>query len=209
MPYAEPANKRAHARAYYARNRERAIEQAKENYRRNKSRLKPVRKAWRERNREKLRVFHREYHRRRSAAGFRRKDSTRAKERRHERNREMFRRRYKSDLPYTLLRILRYRLWKVVKGAGRSGNARAMELLGCSIEQFCAHIEARFTHGMSWKNYGRAWHLDHIIPCAAFDLCDPRQQRQCFHYTNLRPLWARANIRKGKRVLDPQLSLLM
>jgi hypothetical protein len=48
---------------------------------------------------------------------------------------------------------------------------------------------------MSWDNYGiKGWHIDHIIPCAAFDLTDPEQQKICFHYTNLRPLYWADNI---------------
>ena len=48
---------------------------------------------------------------------------------------------------------------------------------------------------MSWENMGE-WHLDHIRPCASFDLTDPDQQRQCFHYSNLQPLWASDNLSK-------------
>ena len=56
---------------------------------------------------------------------------------------------------------------------------------------------------MSWKNYGKAWHIDHIIPCAKFDLTDPRQQLICFNYLNLRPCFAQENIQKGKKILVP------
>lgn len=74
--------------------------------------------------------------------------------------------------------------------------ARSVELLGCSINELMKHIETKWQFGMSWDNYGK-WHLDHIRPCASFDLLDPQQQRDCFHYTNLQPLWALDNQRKG------------
>ena len=51
---------------------------------------------------------------------------------------------------------------------------------------------------MTQKNYGE-WHVDHIKPCASFDLTDPKQQEICFHYTNLQPLWAIDNIKKGSK----------
>jgi hypothetical protein len=65
---------------------------------------------------------------------------------------------------------------------------------------------------MSWDNYGIAgWHIDHIKPCCTFDLTDLEQQKQCFHYTNLRPLWAKDNLRRPKRGVDikqPEIATL-
>lgn len=80
--------------------------------------------------------------------------------------------------------------------------ARTAELVGCSWEFLVKHIEAQFLPGMTWENRA-AWHIDHIRPCASFYLTDPAQQRLCFHYTNLRPLWAADNIRKGARYEQP------
>lgn len=78
--------------------------------------------------------------------------------------------------------------------------SRTHELIGCTVVELRQHIEAQFANGMSWDNYGRnGWHIDHIRPCASFDLSDPEQQRQCFHYSNLQPLWAADNIRKGAK----------
>ena len=59
------------------------------------------------------------------------------------------------------------------------------------------HIEIQFKEGMSWENHSlNGWHIDHIIPCASFDLTDPDQQKKCFHYTNLQPLEKIENIKK-------------
>ena len=52
---------------------------------------------------------------------------------------------------------------------------------------------------MTRDNYGM-WHVDHIIPCASFDFSDPKQQELCFHYTNLQPLWAEDNLKKGAKL---------
>jgi len=49
---------------------------------------------------------------------------------------------------------------------------------------------------MNWSNYGK-WHIDHIKSCASFDLSKKSEQKKCFHYTNLQPLWAEENIKKG------------
>jgi hypothetical protein len=100
-----------------------------------------------------------------------------------------------TDPVWRVRRCLRKRIWDAVRGrAGKS--ARTMELVGCSAPELIAHLEKQFSPGMSWENYGK-WHVDHKKPCSAFDLTDPEQQRLCFNYTNLQPLWALDNIRKG------------
>jgi hypothetical protein len=72
-----------------------------------------------------------------------------------------------------------------------------MELLGCTIDFLKEYLEARFLPTMTWENYGTLWHIDHIIPCASFDLRDLEQQKACFHYTNLQPLFAFTTIIDG------------
>jgi hypothetical protein len=73
------------------------------------------------------------------------------------------------------------------------------EILGASYAAAKAHIESKFKEGMNWVNHG-AWHIDHIVPIAMFDLNDRGQLLAASHYTNLQPLWARDNLRKGARV---------
>lgn len=75
-----------------------------------------------------------------------------------------------------------------------------ISLFGCVIGELRQHIERQWLCGMSWDNYGvKGWHIDHIRPIVSFDLSDPEQQKMCFHWTNLQPLWAEDNIRKGAK----------
>jgi hypothetical protein len=92
---------------------------------------------------------------------------------------------------------LRVRLARSVKRCRAAKVGRTIELLGCSLKELREHIEAQFEPGMTWDNYG-AWHVDHIRQCCTFDLTDEAQQRVCFHCTNLRPLWAEANLARPR-----------
>jgi hypothetical protein len=107
--------------------------------------------------------------------------------------------RYKNDLQYRLLHNCGNHIRKYLKQ--NKNDKRSTELLGCSILKLKAYLEKQFDNKMSWKNYGTYWHIDHIIPCSSFDFTDPIQQQQCFHYANLQPLEAKANIKKGNKIL--------
>ncbi|SIP86097.1 Putative HNH endonuclease [Pacmanvirus A23] len=83
----------------------------------------------------------------------------------------------------------------------KNSTQKSLDLLGCSVIYLRAWLESKFTPGMTWSNYGK-WHIDHRIPCAAFNLIDPIEQRVCFHYSNLQPMWARENIIKSDNLID-------
>jgi hypothetical protein len=103
--------------------------------------------------------------------------------------------RRKKDINFKLICYLRSRLSNVLRKNKKSKST--MKLIGCSVEQLKQHLEQKFTKGMSFSNYGK-WHIDHIKSCARFDLSKPEEQKRCFHYTNLQPLWAVDNLRKNK-----------
>ena len=68
--------------------------------------------------------------------------------------------------------------------------------LGCDVEKYKCYIEDNFKEGMTWENHGE-WHIDHIKPCCSYNLEDEEEQKTCFNYTNLQPLWAIDNLVKG------------
>ncbi len=95
-----------------------------------------------------------------------------------------------------------------MKGRKVIANGKFTEIVGCSLEFLKTYIESLWKTGMSWENYGvNGWHIDHIKPCASFDLTDIEQRKICFHYTNLQPLWAHENLSKGKKILSDIPSL--
>lgn len=86
----------------------------------------------------------------------------------------------------------------------RENGARRAErtaiLVGCDTEFLRGYLEARFEPGMTWKNYGSVWEVDHRIPCASYDMTDPSHQRSAFHYSNLQPLFSRKNRLKSAKM---------
>lgn len=93
---------------------------------------------------------------------------------------------------------LRMRVRDAVKSKGFKKLDTTMNLIGCDIYKLKEHLEKQFILGMTWENYGqKGWHIDHIKPCCKFNLLLEEEQRRCFHYTNLQPLWATDNHKKG------------
>jgi hypothetical protein len=107
---------------------------------------------------------------------------------------------------YKIRKNLSRRLSEIMNGMGGSSVLR---YIGCDQKTLKEHIERQFKGQMTWDNYGSHWHIDHIIPCAAFDHNDHNQVMQCWHWTNLQPLEAKLNISKGDKITHPQMKLLL
>lgn len=118
-----------------------------------------------------------------------------------ERLREKHKIRKATDIVYNIKIRLRHRLRVKLKELGK-GNYKyrsSLMLLGCDMQFFKSYIESKFTEGMSWERLSEI-HIDHIMPCAKFDLTKIEEQKKCFHYTNLQPLWEHDNLSKGNRI---------
>ena len=102
----------------------------------------------------------------------------------------------KTDPYFRMVSNLRTRLRNALKDQAVCRSGKSFELIGCDSASLRKHLEAQFLPGMSWANYGE-WHVDHIRPCASFDLNDVAQQKECFGFMNLQPLWALDNFSKG------------
>jgi hypothetical protein len=102
------------------------------------------------------------------------------------------------DPEFKLLKTLRSRLGCALS---RKKSNKTLELTSCTISYLMDYLEAKFTEGMTWQNHGD-WHIDHIKPCCSFNLSDKEEQKKCFHYTNLQPLWAKDNLSKGCKIIE-------
>jgi hypothetical protein len=171
----------------YQKHRDKRLEQKKEYHKNNREKLKQKNKKWYHENKEYVLEQRKIY-------AESNKDVIRERQRKYMINK------YYSDAHTKIKMNLSRRMRDFFKKNG----SRTVDFIGCSIDDLKIHIEKQFVDGMSWENYGvHGWHIDHIRPCCSFDLTDPEQQKECFHYTNLQPLWAKDNIRKGGRYEQP------
>tara|TARA_R110000824_G_scaffold8429_9_gene38217 strand:- start:825 stop:1427 length:603 start_codon:yes stop_codon:yes gene_type:complete len=161
---------REQRKEYYKKNKERMNEHASNHYFKNKEYCQEKQREWKEANKEKHKAYEKEY----------------------ERNR------YETDPQYRLRKNCRSRVYNALRGIAIKSD-KTVNLIGCPIPELKTHLESQFTEGMSWENYGD-WHVDHIKPCASFDLTDPDQQKECFNFSNLQPLWAYDNMSKGAKL---------
>jgi AraC-like DNA-binding protein len=109
------------------------------------------------------------------------------------------------DIQHVLKKRIRCRVNEFIndKKIKVSGCIR---FLGCSVDELKQRFETMFYTNpetgetMTWENRGfYGWHIDHIKPLASFNLADPEQIALACHYTNLQPLWAEDNLKKGDK----------
>ncbi len=87
-----------------------------------------------------------------------------------------------------------------IKARIRRNNAAVANFIKyCDFDfsKFKQHIENQFKTGMNWNNYGE-WHLDHIVPLSIAKT--EEKLNTLGHYTNLQPLWAIDNLKKGQSI---------
>jgi hypothetical protein len=103
-----------------------------------------------------------------------------------------------SDPLYKIKIYVRNRIGFYLKKTEISKKNTTFQLVGCSPLELKIYLEQKFINGMSWENQGK-WHIDHIIPLSSatnedglYKLC---------HFTNLQPMWAIDNIKKGAKII--------
>ena len=121
---------------------------------------------------------------------------------------EWHRRELKKNPAFKMKCYLRNRLNKALKRCKK--DATTMELLGCNVLQLQCHLGRQFDEYMTLTNHGKTgWHMDHRVPCAAFDLKNPLHQRVCFWYRNIQPMWARDNWKKNNKYKEEDKQALI
>ncbi len=178
MPFKNPEDRKKYQRKWYLKNKKENYQKwleerrisCREYYRKNKKKENERSRLYKLKNKEKIKITANAY----------------------------YKNRRKTDMGWRLLVNVRTRVNHALKGKYKKSK-RTRDLLGCTVEELKKYIESKFKLGMSWEKR-HLIHIDHIIPCSSFDLTKPSEQRKCFHYTNLQPLWASENLSKGNRI---------
>lgn len=144
-----------------------------EYYKSNSNKIEKQKKIYRDENRDKVRV----------------------------RQNKWMKNKLKTDSLFKLTVTVRGRVkqYLKIKNFKEKLNKSNYEMIGLTPEELKVHLENQFTKGMSWDLMGKHIHIDHIIPLASATTYD--EVIKLSHYTNLQPLWASDNMRKGARIL--------
>ena len=108
------------------------------------------------------------------------------------------RRKRDEDVLFKLKQNLRVRIKEYMKTKNITSKNKTFDFVGCEPKMLIKYIEEQFNNGLSWENYGE-WHIDHIIPLSSAQT-EEELYKLC-HFTNLQPMWALDNIKKGSKIL--------
>jgi len=203
------------SREYYSENKKIIGVKSKKYHNKNKESIAKQAKKYREENKDKIKIYKKEY-RMKHKEQYKQycennKEKIREQSRKYKEEHKVEIKAYKKeyDVEYNkrpLVRIatnLRTRVRNALKRNSKCSTTQ--KLVGCTFAELKTYLESKFKPDMSWENYGRGWNgtkewqIDHIKPCSSFDLSKSSEQRKCFHYSNLQPLWAEENYIKGTK----------
>jgi hypothetical protein len=172
-----------YTREYYSNNRDKILKNNKKYAIENKHKQKEYHIKYHQKNKDRKREYSKEYY-------IKNKESIIKKTMAYTKSK-------RNVCPvFSLKERIRRRISEALKSNNHKKEGMSIQYLGCTWLELKEHLECQFKPGMSWENR-KEWHVDHIIPLALFDLTDLEQQKTAFHVTNLQPLWAKDNLKKG------------
>lgn len=108
---------------------------------------------------------------------------------------------------------IRGRLMEAIRGTVRDALNRRRRTasrsfwkhVGYTPDELKSHLESMFTerNGFTWENYGKKWHVDHVIPQLRFSFESVQDEgfKQAWALSNLAPMERLQNIAKGNHFI--------
>lgn len=215
-------------KAYYQKNKAKILKQKKEYNNKTKKERATFYKKYTLENKEKLAIYKKKYFsENRSMIEKKRKEKvtelTVIEKRKYnkeyglknkdfirDQKKDYARKRYQIDPVFKIKSNLKSRVGMLIRGGKINKKVSktkfAMDMLGTSIEELIKYIEKKWhphpitNELMTWKNHAvKGWHIDHIKPVSKFNLTKLSEQKKCFNYKNLQPLWAEENLKKSAK----------
>ena len=117
-----------------------------------------------------------------------------------EANRRSVKKALKTNPTYKIANAVRRRLGEYLRLKGLTKKNKTFTIVGCTPAELKIHLEKQFKPGMTWWNHTpKGWHIDHIIPLASAETIEETEKLS--HYTNLQPMWAKENMKKGNKII--------
>ena len=91
---------------------------------------------------------------------------------------------------------------KALSKAIKNGNFSCLPFTGCDPHFLKLWFEFQFDDKINWNNYGSYFQIDHVKPCALFDMENENDRRIMNHWSNLSPLEKHENIIKSNKYSD-------
>ena len=190
MPYQDKTKQREYQRKWYSLNRNKLttvdiLEKRKKQkeYRiKNKEKIKEYRITYRIKNKEKIKEYQKNWNKKN-------RDQIQKRVNKYLKN---------NDVARTIKQI-RERIRKVINGTNKSHST--IELLGANKEFVHKYLQHTFNINYPNLNINECdTHIDHIKPISSYDMNCDRQQKECFHYSNLQILLAVDNLKKSNKI---------
>jgi hypothetical protein len=176
-----------YVKQYYQKNKNKMIDSVKKHYNKNKESILP-----------KIRESSLKYYYN-NIEMIKEKKKNYQKDNRKKINQYISEKKLKDPI-YNLSYIVRNRIRYFLKLKNITKQNKTFDIVGCTPEFLKEYIQNKFTEGMSWDNHGSyGWHIDHVIPLSSAKT-EEEIYKLC-HYTNLQPLWAIDNLKKGNKIM--------
>lgn len=155
---------------------------------RNKERVSEYNKKYKEENREEISEYNKMY-------------NIENREKIQKRSSKNYLKFYHENINFKIAHCLRRRYKKfLLDDKGKNKSKSALNILGCSIDFLKLWFSFCFEKDMTFENHGKLWHIDHMIPCSKFNLQNDNEKLKCFHWTNMKPMYAIDNMKKNNKI---------
>jgi uncharacterized protein (DUF983 family) len=99
-------------------------------------------------------------------------------------------------------RYIRTRIYNCLKNHNKTKHS--IDYLGCTTLEYSDYIFS-YNESYNLENYGKIWHIDHVIPISKFDLNNQEKQLIAFNWRNTMPLSCRENLSKNNKIIKEQV----